>query len=142
MFTPFSSIVHLLINRVTTSLPTLPDLPYLSPLLTRPKLLDPSPPRRRSSPPSGLSESPEPTRGTLESELHESPSRRHRLKQLRNNLALFTYRDLDTRVVLCMHDFHTAVDLKNIKSLTLLVSLDLSKLWRLLVASAEAHILQ
>ena len=89
MSTTFSCIVHLLINRVTTSLPTSPDPPYLSPLLTRPKLLDPSPPRRRSSPPSGLSESPEPTRGTLESELHESPSRRPQPRPRRSDLALF-----------------------------------------------------
>jgi hypothetical protein len=86
---PFFLFVHPLINRVTTSLPTLPDPPYLSPLLTRPKLLDPSPPRRRSSPPSGLSESPEPTRGTLESELHELPSSKPQKTLRRSDLALF-----------------------------------------------------
>ena len=109
----FPHIVHLLINRVTTSLLTSPDPPYLSPLLTRPKLLDPSPPRRRSSPPSGLSESPEPTRGTLESELHELPSSKHRKRQPKNNLALFVRSETWTRE-LCMHDFHTAVGFERI----------------------------
>jgi len=86
---PFFLFVHSLINRVTTSLPTSLDPPYLSPLLTRPKLLDPSPPRRRSSPPSGLSESPEPTRGTLESELLELTSSDSRKRLQRSDLALF-----------------------------------------------------
>lgn len=95
-----------LIIRERTSPLTSPDPPFPSPHLTRPKLLDKSPLRRRSSLPSGPSESPEPTRGTLESELLELLSK-HRRKQQRTSNLLVLYSAWDTRVVSRMHDFHT-----------------------------------